>query len=502
MNLPPTANHGQQANADDKDLGRSKPWLMKVLNGPHAGAQILISQEEIAVGSAADCDLVLNDPHIRPHHCQLKKGDADALELIVKEGIVFINGKKLEEEKGVLKMGDVLTIGSTHLAAGPSDQLWPSVTLPEIQEVGGVYQPIASTTAKASVIDSKEGISGNIPTQKPSYKISPQSFKLLKIIIVFLVIGAGLLGVVFYRNGFLPKQEFTPTAFEAEELLAPKKELFRAEILATELRKKIPQSIIKPISNNGSTVLTIYIVDPMQRDEVSKIINDQRIPIPFNIVTISEIQESARTMIKSLNLSLTVVIDRFGKATWMGYLSTHHALDELQQQVGRDLPSITENEYNIVFGDTIAKKVREILMQYQFGMVRVLPEQSDILLIGTISFSDKDRWKKTLHELESQFSDQVPFVDKVITGVIAERLHGVFNSPIVSVSVSHTPYAVLQNGEHIFIGAKVDDGYEVESITTQGIGLKSKMGKKLIPMSSVRPPPCKDVLLQPLHCRG
>ena len=164
-----------------------KPWLLKVLNGPNAGAQILVSGE-VTMGTSIECDLILNDPHISPKHCQIKKGDTDEFEITPKEGLVFINGKKLEEATGKLLLGEVLTIGSTHLAGGPSEQLWPSITIPQIQEIGGVWQPVVPTLAGAALDD--KGQKDDVRDKKRE-KISKTSFRIIVFVAVCALLEIG-----------------------------------------------------------------------------------------------------------------------------------------------------------------------------------------------------------------------------------------------------------------------------------------------------------------------
>ncbi|NBU99671.1 MAG: hypothetical protein EBS19_15925, partial [Spirochaetia bacterium] len=66
------------------------------------------------------------------------------------------------------------------------------------------------------------------------------------------------------------------------------------------------------------------------------------------------------------------------------------------------------------------------------------------------------------------------------------KVYGFFNAPVVSVSISSFPYAVLRNGEHIFPGAKVNNGYTVDSITQNGIELINHGNKKTIPLNTLR----------------
>ncbi|MFI0348118.1 MAG: type III secretion system inner membrane ring subunit SctD [Chthoniobacterales bacterium] len=452
-----------------------KPWLIKVLNGPNAGAQILVSKE-VSVGTSIDCDLILNDPHISALHCQLKKGDADEFEIIPKEGVVFVNGKKLEEATGKLLLGEVLTIGSTHLTGGPSEQLWPPITIPEIQEIGGVWQPVVpSPTSVVLNNDPKE-------VSKKRAKLSKKSLRIIILILFCIWLGSFLLRVVNHRNLIVKRSEFRPSSFEKEESLEPKNQLMLVEATASDLRKKLPKDYIKTVERNGEYIIYIYVRNQIEYDLARKVMNSQAILVPSNIINIDDIDDSAGAMMKALNFSVDVSVDHRGKATWYGYLPNNEALDSIKNQIARDIPAITEDEYHIILGNEAVKKTHNILQQNQFGNIVAAAERNNITLAGTISSADKTRWKKTLKELEREFLGGVQFANMVTVSTGVTKVRGFFNAPVVSVSISSTPYVVLQNGERIFIGAQVNDGYVVSSITTEAIELTNSEEKKFIPL--------------------
>lgn len=447
-----------------------KSWLIKVLNGPNAGAQILVPKE-VVVGTSLECDLILNDPHISSLHCQIKQGEDDGFEVFPKEGIAYINGKKIETEKGKMLLGDVLTLGSTHLAGGPSEQLWPSITIPEIQEIGGVWQPMEPSLS-AEELDGEN-------QKKKQEKISKSSLHIIIIIGVCAFFGFFLFRVVVRRNLIVKRSEFRPAALEKEEE-APKKEKQIGAEAVIALQKKIPKSYIKGVERNGEYIIYIYVKNQIQYDEARKAMNAEKISIPSSIINIDDIDDSARAMMKAFNYSVDVRVDNRGKATWYGYLPNHQSLDFIKIQIGKDIPAITEDEYHIVLGEDAVKVVRDILLKNQFSMIASSPERDNITLTGTIFLADRARWKKTLKELESEFLGGVKFVSMVTINTALPKSHGFLHSPIVSVSISSTPYAVLENGDHIFVGAQVNDGYVVDSITSEGIGITSSEGKKFI----------------------
>lgn len=452
-----------------------KPWLIKVLNGPNAGAQILVSGE-VTVGTSVDCDLILNDPHICSVHCQIKKGEEEAFDIVPKEGIIFINGKKLEEAVGKLKLGDVLTLGSTHLTGGPSEQLWPPVTIPNIQEVRAEAAPLpAGEASKAS------------PTAAVSVKkrlaLSRKSIIHLILVGLLLFLGVAFLRVLARRNLKMNKAEFKPASFQKSEETDIKEEQKITQAAIQNLQKLLPKIYIKPVAANGQNVFYIYTKDQVQYDEVRRILNKKNLPVVNVLINIDDIDDSGIAMMQALNLSVSITVDEKGRATWTGYVPTQNVFDSMKEQIARDIPAITDNTYHIILGEEAAKTAMNILMKNQFGSIVVTPERNNLTLTGSVFEGDQQRWKRALQELETTFGNKVKLANLVLVSPTPVQQQIFFNAPVVSVSISSFPYAVLRNGEHIFIGAKVRNGYTVEAITTKGIELVNHGSRKLIPIS-------------------
>ncbi|MBX9742686.1 MAG: type III secretion system inner membrane ring subunit SctD [Chthoniobacterales bacterium] len=456
-----------------------KPWLIKVLNGPNAGAQLLVSKE-ITMGTSIDCDLVLHDPHICAHHCSLKKSGEDFLEIAPKEGLIFINGHQVSQKTAKLQLGEVLTLGSTHLTAGPSQQLWPSVTIPEIQEIGGVPKPIEATP-KTSLAQAEPP--ENDTQQGKKRVFSRWSFFLLITIGFLMLLGIVLFRFVVHKGAMITPLSFRPAFFDKTEKEVFIKQSDVAEMTAQDLRKKFPTNTIKVISNGEAKHLFVYVRNQREADEVRRFMNENVMPIPSNIINIDDIDDSALAMMSSMNLAVSVEVNPdTGKVTWKGYLPDQALLEAVKGQIARDLPAITEEEFHIVLGTTAIKTIHDILEKNQLPMLRITPGRKDIALTGTIGVAGAASLQQTLQEIEKAFDGEVNIANMVTINHQAMR-SGIFSSPVVSASISASPYLVLQNGERIFLGAKVQDGYIVNAITTEGIELINQAGKKVIPIS-------------------
>lgn len=458
-------------------MNAAKPWLLKVLNGPNAGAQILVSKE-ITVGTSLDSDLILNDPHISPIHCQIKKGDEEGFKVMPREGVIFINGTQVKEAENLLKLGDVLTLGSTHLTGGPSEQLWPSVKIPEIQEIGLAPQE-DSIPPPVEMGDARPP--GDL---KKKQIISQISLVVLIIVGACIFVGLLLFKLVAHKNLMIPRSSFQPASFDKEDKSILKTKRSIVEAGAKELLKKFPKNNIKVVESNGGCILYVYVHDQLQSDYVRKVMNESSVPIACNIINISDIDDSGSAMMEAMKLAVSITVDeQTGKAQWRGYLPNQELLESLKKQIARDLPAITDQEFYIILGDTATPQVRAILMKNSFGNITVTPERDNITLTGTISIPDSIRWEKALKELEQEFHGNVKFLNMVTISTTNIKTAGFFNAPVVSLSISSFPYAVLQNGERIFLGARTNNGYVVSSITPKGIELTNNGDKKIIPLA-------------------
>ncbi|MCF7728907.1 MAG: FHA domain-containing protein, partial [Chthoniobacterales bacterium] len=366
-------------------MNAAKPWLLKVLNGPNAGAQILVSQE-ITIGTSLESDLVLNDPHIAPIHCQIKKEKEDGFEVTTKDGVIYINGNQVSEKESFLKLGDVLTLGSTHLTGGPCEQLWPPVKIPEIHEIGLVSpEKLGEIPSDLSEI--------SLPSKLKNKQIfSNTSLAILIIVGVCFFMGLTLFRIIAHKNLLIPQTAFQPTSFDKEDLERIKEERIAVEALAKKLEKKFPNNNIKVVERNGTCVLYIYVHDQVQNDYVRKTMNEANVPVLCNIINIGDIEDSGIAMMQAMNLAVSIVVDgSTGNVTWSGYLPNQELYDIMKKQIERDLPAITNQEFHIVLGDVAIKRVREMLMKGYFGMITSTPERQNITLTGTIGAADNNR---------------------------------------------------------------------------------------------------------------
>ena len=70
------------------------------------------------IGSDPECDVILSDDGIAPHHVTLVVSD-DRIDLVDINGDVSVDGERVEGEEARVKPIQMVTIGATHFALGP-----------------------------------------------------------------------------------------------------------------------------------------------------------------------------------------------------------------------------------------------------------------------------------------------------------------------------------------------------------------------------------------------
>lgn len=134
-----------------------KQWLLKVIAGPHQGAEISLDEGKALVGSDDACDVVLHDVMIAPQHLELEFSRNDIVAAPL-GGRVFLNGKRIKESRQKVPDFAFISIGGSHLVIGPQDGKWPLLSpadVPDLEKevpeaAKETSEPAAETTAAAA----------------------------------------------------------------------------------------------------------------------------------------------------------------------------------------------------------------------------------------------------------------------------------------------------------------------------------------------------------------
>lgn len=130
--------------------------LLKILSGPHKGAEMELTPGDWTMGSSSACDLVLSDQGVMEEHLLLRVEEDASIVLHPLHGAaVLLDGAPLPEEGASLLPYVVFSLGETQACTGPVKEAWPEISLPvpvqlSISEVGKEDGSSAGDSAEAA----------------------------------------------------------------------------------------------------------------------------------------------------------------------------------------------------------------------------------------------------------------------------------------------------------------------------------------------------------------
>lgn len=110
------------------DMTKPKNHLLKVFSGSHLGAEVALSDGEYLLGRDESCDIILSDQLIAEQHARLVLRGEECDCYPVGDAKVVVDGKA--QPRAQLASFQYFTLGTTHLAVGPASSAWPDTPLP------------------------------------------------------------------------------------------------------------------------------------------------------------------------------------------------------------------------------------------------------------------------------------------------------------------------------------------------------------------------------------
>ncbi len=129
----------------------NQPWAIKIVRGARAGRIFKLSAGVCSVGSARDCDVVLTDPWIAPHHVTIipRAGGYNLVDLTA-EMDVKVNNTPVKSRK--LALGDRISIGETVLEIVPWEESAPLAIADVVSTVAAVPEETGESIDEEAVV--------------------------------------------------------------------------------------------------------------------------------------------------------------------------------------------------------------------------------------------------------------------------------------------------------------------------------------------------------------
>ncbi|PWU11420.1 MAG: EscD/YscD/HrpQ family type III secretion system inner membrane ring protein [Verrucomicrobia bacterium] len=482
-------------------------FIVKVLDGPHQGAQMEVSKEGIVLGSDDACDLIIFDPNVAPRHLQVLPQENGSVSLIPLEGEVALNGLPINEKAVINSPTQVITAGSTHFVVGLANQEWPEVTIPESTQTN--HEPdeqISVELATQNVSASTEA--GEVGTDKKTKNILP---RVLIGSSAIILVGAGAFfayeliakklqkpgpittvvglpsekSVSFWERISPKKTSIVRTATAQPSLALEKTKTLKWPTQPVEVRvtqalfENVPGVLFSINSEAKRKQFNVWVRGEAAVAVARRILDQASPPLTYNLIDLSQLETSATTLAQLYGLSLHLRIEPEGIAFWSGYLKDDKNFKDFFSQISRDLPTIRDNRSEIIFGSQLIPKLLKEIQDQGFSDVRPVATEEGIRIEGYLQKDQMEKWKHWMTELRGKYTSLAFISDQVGSGTPTNiTLKEFFPSQVIGIAGSIMPWVSLADGTKLFPGAKLKKGYTLEAITSDSLRLTGPEGPR------------------------
>ena len=448
----------------DEFANQNISYSLKVLNGPHAGAELSLSDKIWVVGRADTCDVALLDETLKEQHAKFSLRDGKVFCEPFEGATVSVDGFRLEGPTELKKYQSILC-GKTLLSVGPSNEAWPEISLKE--EKGEKKEE--TQTAIEVTEETQEEVKAQ--EEKPSRFLS---FKKLKDIIFSLRVW---LIVIFMVLGI-----FSLFRSNENKILESEKKNFPIVSIKTSIEKVLEEFEVEPslikLGLSGKMFTLQCYVDTLA---TKKELQDKLRALPnvtfqsLRIFAQQSFLEQAQEALKGLQTIQVLSAVRPDTLILKGYLHDMDQLPAIKSRLFNDIMGLNALETSLLGHEDVYKMASNLLTQYDLmGLLKVQSMKTGIMITGNIQASDEPHWKDAQKALKKTFDS----ICKVLTYVAVVAPSAIkklfFPSPIIGVSIPNNEpgWIDLKDGGRYYEGALLDSGYVLQSISPEGIRLQ------------------------------
>lgn len=313
------------------------PWLLKVIAGPHQGAEIDLAPGKSLIGSDEGCDVVLHDVLVAPQHLALDAGEK-AVFVEPLGGRVYVGGRRVKEVRIKIDPFTFITLGGSHMVIGPMEGKWPLLSAGDVPELekepvegeesaAGAKAASSGATAEPGP-DNTDDDGKSLPPRKRAVALFGVAFGLI-LLTAWLV-----LFNIWKSNNFLARSGdgTDDLKHRAEEVL----ELHGAK------------STVSVEMEGGRLYARGYVDSIDKLLNIEKDLRTKATGVMPRVWSQEAISESAKSILRLQRLPLDVATEEGGKLVITGTVDNRDHWNRVRQQLKDEIPGVTEVESKVV----------------------------------------------------------------------------------------------------------------------------------------------------------
>lgn len=450
--------------------------ILKILNGPHAGAEAALEPGRYVIGRGDSCDLILSDAAMVEEHAVLEIDRAGATLRPAGDGEVRLEGKILNAAHPMPAFA-VATLGTTQLALGPEGDTWPRLSLPDLvdrepQESAEPAQtPKKGDTPQAEPAQAEEPEANqDLPHSKTRH---PQPWILVSA--ALLILGALAIWLLLKPHSNQPRHHTTPV--EQARLVLAEMNLEHLEISRLD---------------DGRLKITGYVSDENQRQSLTKKLQTAGPRFLNQTMARDRVLHACEEFFHVHDLHPHLELDPKGCLRLSGVLPSTGALNHLLERLRRDVPVIRDIDNQTMSLGEVQSVLEKLMQKTGVSLpIRAKLENNTLTFQGVIPSDAEAAWR-AIQENMTRDLPSLHWKDQVVLGQQANPDPGTSPSgevsrpplrlEVASISVGNLRYLTLADGAKIFEGARLRSGYRVLEISADRLILEFGGNPMIVPL--------------------
>ena len=417
--------------------------ILKVLNGPHKDAEVVLGLEPLLLGKSESCDVVLMDDSLLDIHISFVQEEGKVFCEAQGEAQVLIDGNAISERTEIKDFQGILC-GKTLLAVGPSDAIWPEINIMSALPQKGQEQKKEKPKEKVETKQEETKRKTSETKDNKTLKTFGKKTKIIAGILVFVIL-IGIASLFSIGSHEEPKEE-TPQF----PIMTLKKSI------ETVLEQNNVNMNLVQLNLSGSKfTLLCYVKDYTEKQKLEK----QLRAIPKVIFQSLRIYpqisfiEQAQAILKAYGTLTAKPGAELDTVSLYGYLYAMDTLPAIKNRLFKDIVGLNHIETVLLSPDEIYDLASNLLTQYGLmGLLKIHTVKNGLMVTGNIQASDEPNWKDAQKALKKSLDG----ICKILTYVAVVAPQAVkkvfFPSPITAVSIpeNEAPWIDLKNGDRYF----------------------------------------------------
>lgn len=470
--------------ADDK----AKRHILKILSGPHLGAEMLLAPGTYLIGSDPECDIILRDQTVAPRHARLTVLQ-EGLAVSPAEDAAYLDGEKLESQETPLDLHQIVTLGTTHFGIGVEGEPYPLSPLPVIMPEG----PSVSEGGDGSEPDRRADPDGPedpgaAPAEypeEPDRESSGGTGRLAAAaVLILLLAGVGL----FF--GF--SEAFTS---------GPEKKLTKTDRIE-EIHRLCEKHDIRGVKVvegfEGALMIQGYLDTAAQKQTLFQAVKALPFRVLLKVRVIERIIDAARETLDAYGLPLEAAWETGGTLVLKGYMGDKTRLRKPMARLREEIPSLERIEDRVTAYESLIPALFQILEAHRVkGDAEFLVYPDHILFQGDLNPESMENWKQAKADILKRYGTGFALREnlqsteakpasgpnpaprmKTAEASLPKSDHDQSNPlpglQIRGVTLGPVSYVTTSSGIKYFPGGVLDNGFVIKAIRPDGLVLTAK----------------------------